>query len=49
MSVSRVLITGSTDGTGRAAEPHPAVHDEQFRSELLAALAQHTGTALPQT
>lgn len=31
---------------GRREHTHPAVHDEAFQDELLAALAEHTGTDL---
>lgn len=31
----------------RTENPHPAVHDERFQEELLAALARHTGIELP--
>ncbi|WP_020112884.1 SDR family NAD(P)-dependent oxidoreductase [Rhodococcus sp. 114MFTsu3.1] len=33
----------------RTEKPHPAVHDERFQNELLAALAQHTGLDLPHS
>ncbi|MEU0196160.1 hypothetical protein ABZ250_41165 [Streptomyces afghaniensis] len=29
-------------------EPHPAVRDERFQDELVAALAEHTGIELPR-
>lgn len=41
------LVPGRCWHHRRAEDPHPAVHDEQFQDELLAALAHHTGVDLP--
>lgn len=42
------LVSGHYWHHRRTEQPHPAVHDEQFQDELLAALAEHTGIDLPR-
>jgi NAD(P)-dependent dehydrogenase (short-subunit alcohol dehydrogenase family) len=41
-----VLASGRYWHHQRVQSAHPAVHDEQFQDELLAALAEHTGVVL---
>ena len=43
--VSRIFITGSTDGLGRAAWGHRL--DQAFQDQLMDRLAALTGVALP--
>ncbi|GLU86708.1 hypothetical protein Kosp01_14540 [Kocuria sp. NBRC 114282] len=42
------LSSGEYWHHGRVEQTHPAVHDEAFQDELIAALAEHTGTELRQ-
>lgn len=42
------LVSGRYWFHHRIQEPHDAVHDETFQDELVAALAEHTGIALPR-
>ncbi|SIO84957.1 hypothetical protein [Nocardiopsis sp. JB363] len=41
------LVSGRYWHHRRTEVPHPAVHDERFQDELLAALAHHTGIDSP--
>ncbi|MBD7956441.1 SDR family NAD(P)-dependent oxidoreductase [Microbacterium sp. Sa4CUA7] len=43
------LVSGRYWHHQRVEQPHPAVHDEGFQDDLLAALAEHTGVELPNT
>lgn len=43
------LVSGRYWHHQRTEQPHPAVHDARFQSELLAALAEHTGINLLRT
>ena len=41
------LVSGRYWHHQHTEQPHPAVHDEQFQDELIAALEEHTGITLP--
>jgi NAD(P)-dependent dehydrogenase (short-subunit alcohol dehydrogenase family) len=42
------MVSGRYWHHRRTERPHPAVHDERFQDELLAALAERTGVDLPR-